>query len=144
MPGSRSVQNSISKVRLPFSQTKSFNSRIPFRIGNEFCSAGETTCENNLCKCQKRLIQEIMDLSWSQVYMRSYLSRDFNHEEECLHSSNLQRLHKDELECCGEYPDRFIFTPQSGARKCCGQRTYNSQYQKCCADKTVKLHGECS
>merc|ERR1711920_294637 len=35
---------------------------------NEFCNGSEYSCENNLCKCQKKLIQDMMNLSWSGVH----------------------------------------------------------------------------
>jgi len=74
---------------------------------NEFCNGSEYSCENNLCKCQKKLIQDMMNLSWSGVHpTRSYSAQsEFDRSENCMVAD------KPELgnQCCGEYPSRYPF-----------------------------------
>lgn len=40
----------------------------------------------------------------------------------------------DELsfQCCGTYPERFVFSNQGGCRGCCGAKTFNTDKQQCC------------
>jgi len=107
---------------------------------NEFCNGSEYDCENNLCKCQKKLIQDMMNLSWSGVHpTRSYTTQSgFDRSENCMIAD------KPDLgnQCCGEYPSRYPFSSQFD-RSCCGGRTYNPLYYDCCEGNTVKLSGMC-
>jgi len=41
-------------------------------------------------------------------------------------------------ECCGYYPTRQPFKTQSGARACCGSKTYSIVVNVCCADDDVR------
>lgn len=43
------------------------------------------------------------------------------------------------LECCGPYPPRFPYKTKDGQRGCCGDKTYDTQLQECCADFTLSL-----
>ena len=41
-------------------------------------------------------------------------------------------------QCCGTYPLRYPFKELDGARKCCGEKTYNSMNSQCCPGEVVK------
>jgi hypothetical protein len=107
---------------------------------NEFCKASEYGCENNLCKCQKKLIQDMMNLSWSGVQLTRSLSAKggFERSENCQISDKPDQGNQ----CCGDYPSRYPFSSQYD-RSCCGGRTYNPLYYECCPGNTVKLSGTC-
>lgn len=111
-----------------------------FSDKNEFCSSSEYGCENNLCKCQKKLVQDMMNLSWSGVHLtRAYVvGNGFDRSENCVMHDNPDHGNQ----CCGEYPSRYPFSSQFD-RSCCGGRTYNPLYYDCCEGNTVKLSGTC-
>jgi len=41
--------------------------------------------------------------------------------------------------CCGEYPNRYPFSHEGGARGCCNGITYQTVSHKCCSDGSVKI-----
>jgi len=106
---------------------------------NEFCDKSQDDCGNMLCKCQKKLIQDLMNLNWSGVDLSPNLYQQFDHSAECLED---YRDGRDGESCCGTYPSRYPFSAQSN-RSCCGSRTYNPMYYDCCGDNIVKLAGTC-
>merc|ERR1712130_18613 len=106
---------------------------------NEFCDNSQDDCGNMLCKCQKKLIQDLMNLNWSGVDLSPNLHQQFDHSAQCLED---YRDGRDAESCCGTYPSRYPFSSQSN-RSCCGSRTYNPMYYECCGDNIVKLAGTC-
>ena len=58
---------------------------------NEFCNGSEYDCENNLCKCQKKLIQGLFYKAWfSFIIIPWMLARSFDFK--CI-QTNLQVQH---------------------------------------------------
>ena len=40
------------------------------------------------------------------------------------------------MQCCGEYPERFPYKPETG-KACCGSTSYNTNIMECCKDKVI-------
>lgn len=46
------------------------------------------------------------------------------------------------MQCCGEYPERFPYKPETG-KACCGSTSYNTNIMECCKDKKLSTIGGC-
>lgn len=49
------------------------------------------------------------------------------------HAGNHPNTWKNELECCGTFPNRVPFHTMNGQRSCCNGKTYNTLMNNCCA-----------
>ena len=103
------------------------------------------------CACDAELAHNLRNLA-PIVYNDDF--QDFDYVNKCKASSNTSSSASNgggsgsdsssdsHLECCGNYPDRFEFSTQGGARSCCGSVTYNPNQHDCC-DGSLKDLGTC-
>lgn len=124
------------------------------------CENKEETCERNLCECTKAfatsMAQAENNNSWD-VSVSKYAA-DQSYREQCDGSAaaglakarfltptiKLKTSAKTtpEEKCCGSY-ETHRFPYESTTRGCCGQKTYDQQWLKCCNNKIIAISAEC-
>ena len=93
----------------------------------------------NNCGCDEQLAYTLSNLN-PTVFNNDYY--DFDHAKECKASNGTGGNGEKTRECCGNYPNRFEYMTQGGARSCCGDVTYSTSQHDCC-DGEVKDSGTC-
>ena len=93
-----------------------------------------------LKKCDEQLA---FDLSNNANLFDATLSSldEFNFEAKCFATPS-GVASRDDLECCGEYPDRFPFHSGGGERECCGLKVYSTDSKQCCQDGRIVALGK--
>ena len=108
----------------------------------ESCSIAnpEDLCKIRSCTCDAKLAFDLVSLLFEGVIFDP-LKRHTNGFEfygECqAGGSSLAKR-----ECCGLYPERFLFTP-SLVKKCCKRDVFNLVRDECCGGEEVRGKGEC-
>lgn len=95
------------------------------------------SCKNLACKAEIWFVLNLVVTEAKypgQVNPQFQKSSGFDHKFEC--TSVLPKNENVERSCCGEYPSRHPYK-LSNFRKCCGDKTYNSDLFTCC-DGEVK------
>ena len=101
------------------------------------CQSRACTVENNF---KIRIVQLFLSLgvdnAIDQTYSHDTLGGSFDPFAQCT----VSRLSPGDQECCGQYPVRFSYKPQNGARACCQSsgKTYDPSRLQCCEDGRVR------
>lgn len=109
------------------------------------------TCKRAICECDKALANDLSQLEFKWNIMHHQRWGGFNKKATCegLGSSRKSRSLEGEGEqkCCGEYPNRFIYTSngKDGSRRgCCSGKTFDLEgHLGCCEGRKLMPHGEC-
>ena len=107
------------------------------------CSSPEgNLCKESVCSCNVNFIQRIFEQNWviPSEYDPAYKQENgFNQTDNCPRN---EFPGHEEVQCCGEYPDRFPYAG-SASKSCCNQRQlFNPVSHECCEDGSVKVAGE--
>jgi len=124
---------------------------------NAKCNDPENSCERNLCECTiafaAALEQAENNDAWD-VSLSKY-AMDSSFRDECSGNGapsvakarllppkvNLKSASGEE-QCCGEYSvHRFPY--DSDTRGCCGGKTYDQQWLRCCNGEIKQISAEC-
>jgi len=109
-----------------------------------FCSVDqEDTCNRAICECDRRLAMQLAKLEDTASYDYHSKYGTFNFQEQCVPQctgTNCPRWDQ----CCGDYPARFPYNSDDGAKKCCGQKTYYKSVLSCCQGDRLQPYGTCS
>ena len=105
-------------------------------------------CAIRTCCCDTRLADGIINYFFDGLVFDPAFSHDngWDPSLNCPIVHNGSCRHGDcEIQCCGQYPNRFPFkTGDSIFRECCVDTVYNSMNKQCCNDGTiVGLHHNC-
>lgn len=98
-------------------------------------------CQQNTCLCDVELSNKIMAYleDWDPFHSNN---KGFSPLDQCLQGNNPNGK---PTQCCGSYPSRYPWHDKEGERGCCGGKTsFNTNFNQCCADGTVKSIGQCS
>jgi len=98
-------------------------------------------CGESVCSCAVNFIQRVFELLWvvPSVYEPAYKHENgFDKVASCPPSEHP----RNDVQCCGYWPDRFPYGGFSD-KECCDQRQlYNPVSQICCNDGSVKNTGQ--
>ena len=104
-------------------------------------------CKKNLCKCDEQLAYKLAQAAdtMNSTFVTNPDGSGFDPISECksVHSGSDNHIVEDETQCCGSYPDRFIFHPNGGEKSCCGDVTYNTSKHECCDSNKLVAIGGC-
>jgi hypothetical protein len=149
-----------------FPEVKSLETRIcsPDMVGYKFkaiidpvtgkpaveCTNIPNTCRRRICECDKRFAEQLPGAAsasegWQEAHHAHF--GGFDSRVSCMARMMGHGNHEHELQCCGNYPERYLFRVRSdgSGRQCCGSKTYNSDSHVCCDEITsdIKSHGTC-
>jgi len=124
------------------------------------CADEKGSCERNLCECTIAFAQAMAKAEESgawDVNISKY-AMDQTYREQCNGNGapslvkarlikpniNLKSAGSAESEekCCGEY-DTHRFPYESATRGCCGGKTYDQKWLKCCNEKIKPISADC-
>ena len=117
-------------------------------------SQNEDACATHVCSCNTHFISSLFSLLFQNPpfqYDPSLLhSNGFNYSEQCAvsHEPGNGNGNGDssphEPQCCGYYPKRYHFDPDSASKACCNDHFfYNPLGQECCNGEYVAPIGTC-
>ncbi|CAG5078609.1 Oidioi.mRNA.OKI2018_I69.PAR.g9033.t1.cds [Oikopleura dioica] len=103
---------------------------------------GNGPCGTKLCTCDDELAFELA--ANFDLFETAHSSlRGFEFEDECLPSSPPNGTGiRGELQCCGDYPNRFPYHDKNGGRDCCVDKVFNTDEKQCCNSGSLVLIGE--
>jgi len=106
------------------------------------CMDEQNTCRRAICECDRRLAMDLAKLedTASMDFHSKYGT--FNFQEQCVPQCTGSSCPKWD-QCCGDYPERFPYNSQDGAKQCCGQKTYYKSVLSCCQGDRLQPYGTC-
>jgi len=110
---------------------------------NEDSSDG--VCGISLCKCDENLAFELAENS-EEFQRKMSTINGFEFDEQCIPSVpnfNGGGNGRGDLECCGDYPNRFPFHNKNGLRQCCVDKVYMTSKNSCCKNGELGQPGQC-
>lgn len=100
-------------------------------------------CRRSICECDKQLAEDLREnfTHWFQGHHQT--QGDFDTSIcEPDHNGN-GGSGGGPLKCCGNKDGPRFPYRDNGSRKCCGDKTYDSNFQECCTGNEVKFTGGC-
>lgn len=119
------------------------------------CTMGNPTnaCASSTCAVEALFLYRLMELLKEYVVangaspnsLLDMVDPALTHERGSFDTSQCSKHtgNTGEKSCCGDYPIRYPYRDQFGSRKCCGQKTYNSQSLDCCNGQIVDTGSLC-
>ena len=126
------------------------SSECSVRILLKFRSEKKYFFQEKNCQCDEQLAYTLSNLA-STVYNDDY--HNFDHLNECRASTGSGSggnagVDNARVECCGNYPNRFTYSSESGLRSCCDSVTFDIFQHDCCLGEngvaTLKDFGTCT
>jgi hypothetical protein len=112
---------------------------------NEFtCEKNNDPCSIRACECDVELVNSIVLSAGDEGPYISDLTEygGFDPVTQCVAGGGSGSGGKPD-QCCGEYPKRFPFFTDYGARSCCKGKTYSTNSLECCSSGEIKGIGSC-
>ena len=96
-------------------------------------------CKIRTCSCDAKLAFDLVSFLFDGVTFdpTKRHSNGFEFETECKYGG----IYTNKRECCGNYPERYLFTP-SLVKKCCKKDVFNINRESCCNGE-VQEKGSC-
>jgi len=111
---------------------------------NDSCAAKACIIEGNF------IGQLLAVLFQAQVNTEVWGHDNFDWQSECKKvkngasgTSGSTATQKPEIQCCGDYPERFSYSTQFGAQDCCNGRVFSHLRSECCEFDEVMPVGTC-
>jgi len=101
------------------------------------------SCRRSICECDKKLAEDLREHFHVWTHENHQMQGSFNPPTQCLKQPGQGMGAEGTPECCGEYPNRFPYKTQEGARMCCGDKTYDSSLFECCSENSIAALGTC-
>jgi len=94
-------------------------------------------CKSHTCACEMKFINKIIQFYIDQMLFDPTLkhSLGFDKGNDCPTCQG-DLCDRNQRECCGEYPERFLYKPSLN-KGCCGSKVYDSAFMQCCEDGSV-------
>jgi len=111
---------------------------------NDFtCEKNTNPCAIRACECDVELVNNLVTTVGEEAQNIAALTEygGFDPSTQCIAGGGGSGGKPDQ--CCGEYPKRFPFYSDFGARGCCAGKTFNANSLECCAGGDVKGIGTC-
>ena len=103
----------------------------------------KSSCRRSICECDKKLAEDLREHFHVWTHENHQIQGSFDPVAQCLKTPGNGNGADGEPECCGEYPNRFPYKTNQGARMCCGDKTYDSSLFECCSDANIAALGTC-
>jgi len=99
-------------------------------------------CKRSICECDKQLAEDLREnfTHWFQGHHQT--QGDFD-TSICEPNHGNGGSGGGPLKCCGNKDGPRFPYRDNGSRKCCGDKTYDSNFQECCTGNEVKFTGGC-
>lgn len=115
------------------------------------CLNKRGTCKRAICECDKALAEDLSTLEFKWNIMHHQRWGGFKKEVECQGLGSPRKARSvdgsGEQKCCGEYPNRYIYTAdgKDGTRRgCCSGKTFDLLGNlECCEGRSLVPIGEC-
>jgi len=114
-------------------------------VSNDFtCEENSDPCSIRACECDVELVNNIALTAGDEGQSIAALTEygGFDPSTQCLSNPSGGSGGKPDT-CCGDYPKRFPYFTDFGARGCCAGKTYSTNSLECCASGEVKGIGSC-
>ena len=121
--------------KLPKADKTTYNISLDENSNRIICSSNEQ-CAFASCSCDEALAYYIFE-NFSLVN-QSFLSKNYDRVSSCIESNKDTNSN---YECCGQYPERFLFDSNSN-RGCCQGQIYNRDILQCCQSGLMSI-GTC-
>jgi len=110
------------------------------------------TCKRGICECDKALADDLSDLEFKWDIMNHQRWGGFSKDAMCVGLGSPRTARSIDgtgvQQCCGEYPNRFIYTSEGkdGSRRgCCNGKTFDlGGHLECCEGNQLVPIGECA
>jgi len=112
------------------------------------CTNEVGSCRRNLCECDRSFAERLPAAAggedgWSGAHHAHY--GGFDSRTNCLARIQTPGSVEFELECCGEFPDRFpyrVAKDKTTGKQCCKNTIFNTDTHDCC-NEVVRSNGSC-
>jgi len=101
------------------------------------------SCRRSICECDKKLAEDLRENFYIWTHDNHSEQGTFDPPTQCIKSFSTGSGQEGPPECCGDYPERFPYKSQNGARNCCGNKTYDVTMFECCSDGSLAATGTC-
>ena len=103
----------------------------------------KASCRRAICECDKKLAEDLREYFHIWTHENHQMQGDFDPPSQCQKQPTGGLGQEGPPQCCGEYPERFPYKTQNGARSCCGNKTYDSAMYECCPNLEIAAVGSC-
>ena len=103
----------------------------------------KNSCRRSICECDKKLAEDLREHFHIWTHENHQMQGSFDPPTQCQRQPTTGGGQDGPPQCCGEYPMRFPYKSQNGARDCCGAKTYDVTLFECCESGDLAAAGSC-